>query len=103
MQHFHSFRRWNERLFQETYKAFEEGRLDNDPSKNWYEGEIKFFDTYVCPLAQKLKDCGMFGSAGDDALQCALSNRKEWVINGVAIVQEFVQRYHDSKDNQMQD
>jgi hypothetical protein len=97
MQHFHSYRRWNERFFQETYGAFEDGRLEDDPSRQWYENEIKFFDQYAIPLAKKLKDCGMFGIAGDDALSCAQSNRKEWVIQGVKIVEDFIKKYHELK------
>jgi hypothetical protein len=97
MQHFHSYRRWNERLFQETYAAYESGRFDRDPSKDWYEHEIKFFDQYVIPLAKKLKESEMFGIAGYDAVSCAQSNRKEWVVNGVAIAQEFAKRYHEAK------
>jgi 3'5'-cyclic nucleotide phosphodiesterase len=36
MQHWHVYRKWNERLFEEVYKAYVEGRTDNDPSIGWY-------------------------------------------------------------------
>jgi hypothetical protein len=95
MQHFHSYRGWSERFFIEKMTGFDNGRLVEDPSKTWYEGEIKFFDQYVIPLAKKLKESGMFGIAGDDALSCAQANRKEWVVRGVEIVGDLKKKYNE--------
>merc|ERR1712113_1166458 len=53
MQHWHIYRKWNERLFEEMFKAYKEGRSTSDPSENWYKGEIGFFDFYIIPLAKK--------------------------------------------------
>jgi hypothetical protein len=50
MQHWHVFVQWNERLFQEMYKAYLNGRADKDPSDNWFASEIGFFDFYVIRL-----------------------------------------------------
>ena len=97
MQHFHSFKRWNERLYFEEYASYEAGRLKEDPSKNWYMSELKFFDDFVIPLAKKLRDCERFGNAGEDALTSAQANRKEWVVKGVAIIDEFKKNYADHK------
>lgn len=44
MQHWHVYRKWNERLFTEMYQAFRAGRMAKDPSTFWYQGEIGFFD-----------------------------------------------------------
>ena len=41
-------------------------------------GEIWFFDNCVIPLAQRVKDIGIFGVQGDDCVRNALSNKKEW-------------------------
>ena len=82
MQHWHIFRRWNERLFDEMYIAYKLGRTDKDPSIGWYQGQIGFFDFYIIPLAQKLKDCGVFGVAGNEYLSYALENRREWELKG---------------------
>ena len=82
MQHWHIFRKWNEKLFEEMYLAFKQGRTDSDPSVGWYESQIGFFDHYIIPLAQKLKDCGVFGVAGDEYLSYALENRREWALKG---------------------
>ena len=56
MQHWHIYRKWNENLFLEMHKAYREGRMETDPSENWYKGEIGFFDFYIIPLAKKLKE-----------------------------------------------
>ncbi|CAJ1936599.1 unnamed protein product [Cylindrotheca closterium] len=90
MQHWHVYRKWNENLFRETYKAWQEGRCDSDPSINWYKGEIGFFDFYIIPLAKKLESCGVFGKSSDEFLNYAKSNREEWGKRGELIVQELV-------------
>lgn len=76
MQHWHIYRKWNERFFLECYKAYKDGHADTDPSINWYKGEMGFFDFYIIPLARKLKDCGVFGVSCDEYLQYALRNRE---------------------------
>ena len=65
MQHWHIYQKWNERLFAEMLTAYQNGRMGNDPSKGWYQGELGFFDNYVIPLAKKLKECGVFGVSSD--------------------------------------
>ena len=65
MQHWHIYRKWNERLFKEMYLAYLNGRSDTDPSVGWYKGEIGFLDFYVIPLAKKLATCGVFGVSSD--------------------------------------
>ena len=72
MQHWHVYRKWNERLFYEMYKAYKEGRLDSDPSEKWHAGEIGFLEYYVIPLAKKLDTCGVFGVSSDELLNYAM-------------------------------
>jgi hypothetical protein len=91
MQHWHVFRKWNQRLFEEMYAAYCAGRAAKDPSEFWYEGEIGFFDFYVIPLAKKLKDCGVFGVSCDEFLNYAQKNRDEWESRGKEIVAEMVE------------
>lgn len=102
MQHWHVYQKWNERLFEEMYTAFRSGRLDKDPSENWYKGELGFFDGYIIPLAKKLKECGVFGVSSDEYLNYALENRKEWAVRGEEIVSKFVERCNSKQtfDNQ---
>jgi len=92
MQHWHIYRRWNQRLFEETYLAYKDGRAETDPSVNWYKGEIGFFDFYILPLAQKLKDCGVFGVSSDEYMCYAQENRREWESRGQELVAEMVER-----------
>lgn len=92
MQHWHIYRKWNERLFQELYLAYKNGRADKDPSKFWYQGEIGFFDYYVIPLAKKLKDCGVFGVSSDEYLNYAEKNREEWELRGQEVVASMVDK-----------
>jgi hypothetical protein len=43
----------------------------------WYEGELWFFDNYIIRLAQKLRECGVFGVSCDEFLDYAMDNRLE--------------------------
>lgn len=90
MQHWHVYRKWNERFFQECHQAFIDGRAEKNPADSWYEGEIGFFDFYIIPLARKLKDCGVFGVSSDEYYTYAISNREEWKIRGRDVVSEMV-------------
>ncbi|GKZ00220.1 hypothetical protein MPSEU_000974900 [Mayamaea pseudoterrestris] len=90
MQHWHIYRKWNARLFEEMWLAHRAGRADACPSINWYKGEIGFFDFYIIPLAKKLKDCGVFGVSSDEYLTYAQQNRKEFENKGAEIVASMV-------------
>lgn len=89
MQHWHVYRKWNERFFRECYAAYQAGRADKDPTEGWYKGELGFFDFYIIPLAKKLKDCGVFGVSSDEYLDYCRNNRDEWEARGEAIVAEY--------------
>lgn len=95
MQHWHIYRRWNERLFHEMHDAYASGKVAVDPSTNWYIGELGFFDYYLIPLAMKLKDCGIFGKSGYEYISYVLKNKKEWERKGRQVVQEMVLLYKD--------
>jgi hypothetical protein len=84
------YRKWNSNLFEEMYEAYASGRSSKDPSDGWYEGELKFFDSHVIPLAKSLNTCGCFGVGGDEFLTNAVQNRDEWVDKGRQIVAEMV-------------
>ena len=93
MQHWQIYRKWNGRLFLEMYKAYREGRAETDPSKFWYEGELKFFDFYIIPLAKKLQECGVFGVSCDEILDYATKNRENWELQGQEIVKAMVSSF----------
>jgi 3'5'-cyclic nucleotide phosphodiesterase len=40
MQHWHVYRKWNERLFMEMHQAYIEGRSDRAPAEFWYGAGI---------------------------------------------------------------
>jgi hypothetical protein len=94
MQHWHVYIKWNEKLFQETYKAYLEGRSSEDPSENWYKSEIGFFDFYLIPLAKKLKECGVFGVASDEYLSYVTQNKAEFVTKGKELVKTYLANFH---------
>ena len=91
-QHWSIYRKWNERLFREMYKAYIEGRAASNPATTWYRGELGFFDFYIIPLSQKLRDCGVFGPTSDENLNYAKNNRNMWEREGEAIVKEYLRR-----------
>jgi class 3 adenylate cyclase len=97
MQHWHVYRKWNERLFEEMYKAYLDGRAEKDPSEFWYESEIGFFDFYILPLAKKLKDCGVFGVSSNEYLNYAMKNRQEWEDKGKELVADMLEKYGTSQ------
>ena len=107
MQHWHIYQKWNQKLFEELYKAYKDGRSDTDPSEGWYKGELGFFDFYLIPLAKKLRDCGVFGVSSDEYLNYALLNRAEWEKKGQGIVELFrsqaIQKFADDSDKKDDD
>ena len=90
MQHWHVYRKWNARLFEEMYMAYKAGRMGADPVSFWYKGELGFFDNYIIPLAKKLKECNVFGVSSDECLNYALLNRAEWETRGEGLVEDMV-------------
>lgn len=90
MQHWHIYRKWNQNFFVECYQAFLDGRSEADPSLTWYEAELGFFDFYIIPLANKLKECGVFGVCSDEYLNYATRNRIEWEDRGREVVAEMM-------------
>ena len=85
------------------YEAFEAGRCEEDPAINWYENELKWFNTVVIPLARKLANSGIFGNGGDEFLEAAISNRDEWESKGREVVNIYVQHYKELRAHQIVD
>jgi 3'5'-cyclic nucleotide phosphodiesterase len=94
MQHWHIYRKWNQRFFAECYVAFLTGRAEKNPADYWYNGEIGFFDFYIVPLAKKLKECGVFGKSSGEYLDYAIRNRNEWEAKGRDVVAEMIESIH---------
>ena len=85
----HVYKKWNQRLFQEIYKAWRAGRVESNPADVWYQQELNFFDEIVIPLAKRLKESGAFGVSSDEYLNYAEKNREEWASRGHEAVQSF--------------
>jgi hypothetical protein len=93
MQHWHVYQKWNEKLFEEMYLAYKNGRSDKNPADGWYKSEMWFYDNYVIPLAKKLESCGVFGVSCDEYLSYAVANRKEWEEKGESVVAAMATKY----------
>jgi class 3 adenylate cyclase len=90
MQHWHTYQKFNARLFEERYLAWIQGVPGaNDPAAGWYEGEIWFLENYIIPLAQKLNECGVFGVSYQESLNYAQQNRLEWERKGKEVVRRL--------------
>jgi 3'5'-cyclic nucleotide phosphodiesterase len=98
MQHWHIYRKWNELFYYECYDAYEKGRCEVDPTDTWYQGELDFYDYYIIPLANKLKECGVFGVSSTEYLQYAINNRSEWQTRGKEIVGDMKSRVMADKE-----
>jgi hypothetical protein len=62
------------------------------------KGELGFYDSYIIPLAMKLKDCKVFGVSSDECLNYAVRNRAEWEARGEEAVAELVREFADLQD-----
>jgi hypothetical protein len=92
MQHWHVYCKWNEKLFMERYAAFQSGDSLDDPCKNWYDGELSFFDKYVVPLASRLREYGIYGASSEEYYGFAIENRREWEMKGRDVVASLIRR-----------
>lgn len=93
MQHWLIYDKWNDRLFKEEYLAFQRGLSSRDPSRDWYEDQLCYFDNVVIPLATRLKDV-----LNDDETfeMFAKQNRKEWQQKGAQVILEACQLQRQS-------
>ncbi|KAL3941949.1 MAG: hypothetical protein SGBAC_003777 [Bacillariaceae sp.] len=91
MQKWEIYREWNENLFNEFFDAHQDGRTPKDPSSNWYQGELWFFDNWVIPLAENLRECGVLDVVSNQLIKQAHCNRKQWELEGMRITEEMTQ------------
>jgi hypothetical protein len=97
MQHWNVYIKWNRRLFKERYENYRLGHGKSDPAESWFEGEMKFFDTFVIPLAHKLMECGVFGDASEEYLNYAKANRRDWQVKGREVIMDYMSEYRGKK------
>ena len=82
------------------YQAYKVGRADKNPADFWYQGELGFFDNYIIPLSEKLRDCGVFGVSSAENLDYARNNRAEWLERGQSVVATMVETLEQEAANQ---
>lgn len=90
------YKKWNERLFKEACRAYQEGRLEENPALNWYKSELNYFDNFLIPSLSRLSDTGVFGGSGESYLTQALDNRNAWKVDGEVMVQDMADRFSRS-------
>ena len=88
MQSWPVFLKWNEKLYNELWVANKEKR-GPDCLDQWFQGQISFFDNYIFPLAERLKQCGVFGELGSLFYENACSNRTRWMNEGNVLCREM--------------
>lgn len=86
MLHWKVYQKWNHRFYYEMKKAYEVGWGKKDPSEFWYKGELGFYDFYIIPLAERLKQCPAFYTSRRELLLYAISNQKEWKTKGKEVL-----------------
>jgi hypothetical protein len=92
MQSWDVFKKWNEKLYYELWAA-KVNRRGPDCLGQWFEGQISFFDKYIFPLAQRLKQCKVFGSLGLLFYDNACLNRERWIDEG----QDLCRQMHENR------
>jgi 3'5'-cyclic nucleotide phosphodiesterase len=85
MQHWHTYRKWTERLWHES--------VSRGCEKSFYERELQYMDGYVLPLTEQLRDAwdpvrGKQHSL-DDIQRAAAKLRDEWKERGHSILAEL--------------
>ena len=98
MQCWKTMLKWSSRLYFEQMATFETGRMNSDPSSNWFDNQIKFLDSYVIPLARRMDDMGVFGELGQQFAAFALENRRQWIEEGSDFTSWMVRRWIKIKD-----
>ncbi|GKZ00770.1 hypothetical protein MPSEU_001028800 [Mayamaea pseudoterrestris] len=103
LQHWNIYRKWNEKLFNEVMLAWKHGRMSVSPMKEgmWYKGDLAFFDYFVIPLAQRLLECGIFGSSGSQYLAFAIANKKQWEQVGPESVSRMIGSFKTMHDKEL--
>jgi hypothetical protein len=90
--------KWSHKLYWELHKANEAGR-GFDPSGGWHGGQIGFLESYIMPLANKLRDCGVFGSkVGPIFGKIVQANIDRWTVHGQGVTEFTMANKDESPD-----
>ena len=82
---------WMSRLYKELVKAHEAGR-GHDPRPGWFDNQIRIFESYLMPLANKLEQIGVFGDVvGPSFAKILESNQDSWMVKGFDLTMAWQQ------------
>ena len=82
------YRLWSDKRYDEALVAYQAGRRGGmDPKETWYNDQLEFFDKYVLPLTEQIKQSGIFGDDSKEYYSYALSNRERWERQGKDIME----------------
>jgi len=81
---------WSSRLYLELRKAYVNDRSAMDPSKQWFENQIGFLESYLLPLCKKLDHIGVFGIVGPKFAEITTKNRDTWLIQGIKVTDQAI-------------
>jgi hypothetical protein len=92
MQSWDTFLKWNCNLFHELEDAHNDKRAGSwDPTADWFNNQIVFYDLYVLPLAHRLHKTGLFGgNKGNRFVNNANAIKRRWILEGEAITKEMI-------------
>ena len=98
ISHWQMYQKWNERSFFELYQAFESGRTKEDPSADWFQKSLQYFDDHVIPLCKDMQALGVFGKCADECAAFAATNRDLWSVKGEKISQNLLSKYKGEEE-----
>jgi hypothetical protein len=79
--------------------AYLAGRIDKDPSLDWYNTVLLLFDDYVIPLTIRLRESGILGIEGEELVHNTVENRRAWSRLGRDMVKDMMTHYEFATEN----
>mmetsp|Transcript_41451 Transcript_41451/g.60641 ORF Transcript_41451/g.60641 Transcript_41451/m.60641 type:complete len:333 (-) Transcript_41451:133-1131(-) len=99
LQGFGNIKKWSSRLWVELKTSHVAGRGD-DPTPNWYDGQIVFLDCYALPLAKRLADTGVFPKDIELLFEENVkNNRSIWLDDGEEITDKLINDWETGQSN----
>ena len=91
-QYWDVYTKWNSRLFEEFYKAYEKGSSKENPADHWYQWQLRLFDDFAIPLSKRLCESRAFHKATIESYyNYAYQNRREWEEKGTILVVQMTE------------
>ena len=95
--------KWSTRLYKELNNGFLLHRGE-DPSMEWYENQIKFWDFYILPLAKNLGVMGVFEeNVGGMFAYCVKRNLAQWIDEGARVTELMMKDDNEERRRQWEE